>query len=316
MHDWMEMAESIGRKFVENGQERILQRIFDGVNSDFFLDTSDFKESDQHKLLHLVWRKFTRNKCPTEGLKTTTSDSTQTAVELRHKISDDFIFPGNSNQTLTSNTDWFQTRDMRGPFDANKPAFTSDSYKTPAKGQSSKPITLKTTNYQIGTPNRFDCLNHDIPARDVTLFESGRKSPSPPRIFQNKNRHSPGSLKSEVESKITPDKNLSKIPMSFGSNGWDLRPLSSTVPGPSVSSSPPQYKIGTVKTCIFDKTYKGHTYMGSIKSDDHVIVPYSQSKMSFNPGSQVTYELEYIFGKQRAIHVSPYQDAFSPGHLL
>ncbi len=80
MYDWMEMAEIVGRKLVENGQERILQWIFDGVNSNLVLDISDFKECDNHKLLHLAWRKFPRNKCLTEGLKMkmTISDSTQT----------------------------------------------------------------------------------------------------------------------------------------------------------------------------------------------------------------------------------------------
>ncbi len=78
MHDWMEMAEIVGRKLVENGQERILQRIFDGVNSNLVLDTSDFKESDSHKLLHLVWRKYPRNRPPTEGQKMIISHSTLT----------------------------------------------------------------------------------------------------------------------------------------------------------------------------------------------------------------------------------------------
>ncbi len=57
------------------------------------------------------------------------------------------------------------------------------------------------------------------------------------------------------------------------------------------------------------------SYTGSIKTVDHVIVPFWSTK-EFNPGSQVTYELEYISGKQRVTLVSPYQDAFSPGQLL
>ncbi len=78
MGDWMEMADVVGRKLVETGQERILQRIFNGVNSNFVLDIADFKESHHHKLLHLVWRRFRRNGCPTGVQKTTTSDSMQT----------------------------------------------------------------------------------------------------------------------------------------------------------------------------------------------------------------------------------------------
>ncbi len=48
MYDWMEMAEIVGRKFVESCQDSILQRIFDGANSNLVLDVSDFKESDNH----------------------------------------------------------------------------------------------------------------------------------------------------------------------------------------------------------------------------------------------------------------------------
>ncbi len=189
------MAEVIGRKFVENGQQRILQRIFDGVNSDFVLDTSDFKESDQHKLLHLVWRKFPRNKCPTEGLKTTISDSTQTAVELRHKISENFIIPVNSKKSPPSDTDWVKTRDMRGPLGAN-------DFKTPEKRQSSKPKTLETTKYQIGTSNRFAMLKNDIPVHKDILVESGQLSPPPsPRIFSGKKLQSPQAHKSKPKKK-------------------------------------------------------------------------------------------------------------------
>ncbi len=57
----------VGKKLVENGQTRILQRIYDGVKSDLFLDISDFKELDNHIPLHLVWRKFPRNQDSTEG---------------------------------------------------------------------------------------------------------------------------------------------------------------------------------------------------------------------------------------------------------
>ncbi len=64
------MAEDVGLKLVENDQKRILQQLFDSVTSNLYLDVPDFKESDNHKLLHLVWRKFTRNRCPTDGQKT------------------------------------------------------------------------------------------------------------------------------------------------------------------------------------------------------------------------------------------------------
>ncbi len=117
----MEMAEIVGRKLLENGQKRILQRIFDGVNSNFVLDISDFKESHEHKLLHLVWRKFPRNKSSSEGLKTTISDSTQTNEDIRpglQKI---------SRNSITSNTDCLLGTDMRRLFEVDESASSSNS---------------------------------------------------------------------------------------------------------------------------------------------------------------------------------------------
>ncbi len=86
MYNWMEMAAVVGKKFVENGQERILKRIHEGVTSNFFLDTSDFKESNEHLLLHLVWRKFPRNRCPTKGPRSS-SHATQTDEKSRKEES-------------------------------------------------------------------------------------------------------------------------------------------------------------------------------------------------------------------------------------
>ncbi len=74
------MAEIVARKLVGNGQERILQRIYDGVTSDLTLDVSDYKESDEHKLLHLVWRKFPRKRSA-YGQKMNTSNSIQITTE-------------------------------------------------------------------------------------------------------------------------------------------------------------------------------------------------------------------------------------------
>jgi len=51
------MAECLAKNLVENGQERILLRLYESVGSGFSLDVADFKESIDHKLLHLVWRK-------------------------------------------------------------------------------------------------------------------------------------------------------------------------------------------------------------------------------------------------------------------
>ncbi len=59
MYDWAEITAAVaavGRKLLKHGQERILQGMCDAVTSNLFLDVSDYKESDNHKLLHLVWR--------------------------------------------------------------------------------------------------------------------------------------------------------------------------------------------------------------------------------------------------------------------
>ncbi len=121
----MVMAEVVGRKLVENDQERILQRIFDGVNSNFVLDISDFKESHEHKLLHLVWRKFPRNyRPPTDGQKTIISNSTQTDVESRagrHKISENSIIPDVTN---------CRSATEKGPFDIRETSDLDKSLRT------------------------------------------------------------------------------------------------------------------------------------------------------------------------------------------
>ncbi len=78
MYDWAEMANEVGRKLFEKGQTRILQRLYDGVTSDWFLDVMDSKQSNNHQLIHLVWRKFPRNRHPTEEGRPTASLSTQT----------------------------------------------------------------------------------------------------------------------------------------------------------------------------------------------------------------------------------------------
>ncbi len=83
MFDWEKMAAVVARKLVEKGQTRILQRIYDGVTSDMLLDTWDYKESDNHQMLHLVWRKFPRNRrVGMDGQKTNISHSTQTEEVL------------------------------------------------------------------------------------------------------------------------------------------------------------------------------------------------------------------------------------------
>ncbi len=79
MYEWEEKASIVARKLVENGQTRILQRIYDGVTSNWVLDVADDKGSMDHQLIHLVWRKFPRNRHPTEDRHSTVSTQTEEA---------------------------------------------------------------------------------------------------------------------------------------------------------------------------------------------------------------------------------------------
>ncbi len=138
-----EMVEIVARKLVENGQERILQRIFDGVTSNLILDVSDYKESHEHKLLHLVWRKFPRNTSTTEGQKTIISSSTQTTVDQNvslHQTSANSVKSDESasNSDSGSISDHFFTS-------PDLAALERTSFKFPAKQQSSTQ-TAETTN--------------------------------------------------------------------------------------------------------------------------------------------------------------------------
>ncbi|MCP3662362.1 MAG: hypothetical protein GY696_07680, partial [Gammaproteobacteria bacterium] len=216
MGDWMAMAEVVGRKLVESGQERILQRIFDGVNSNFVLDISDFKESQEHKLLHLVWRKFPRNRPPTDGQRTITTHSTQTegvSAAGLNKI---------SKSSIISDTDCFPASGLKGLFDANESAPISDagwtfdssfssadlvaqegeSFKLPAKGRASKPKIFESKS-QTELVNRSKCLEEYTPENDDTFEKTGRKSPVPsPRIFFGGNR-SRGTDSRQITTKTT-----------------------------------------------------------------------------------------------------------------
>ncbi len=80
MYDWQGMASVVARNLVENGQSRILQRIHEGISSNWVLDIADAKSSIDHHLIHLVWRKFPRNRHSAEERRPT-AVSTQTEVE-------------------------------------------------------------------------------------------------------------------------------------------------------------------------------------------------------------------------------------------
>ncbi len=60
---------------------------------------NDFKESHEHKLLHLVWRRFPRNRSAAEGPKTNCPISKQTEVDLNIGL---FKIPENSINSDTN----------------------------------------------------------------------------------------------------------------------------------------------------------------------------------------------------------------------
>ncbi len=80
MYNWQKMASDVCRGLVENGQSRILQRIHEGISSDWVLDIADAKSSIDHHLIHLVWRKFPRNRHSAEERRLT-AVSTQTVEQ-------------------------------------------------------------------------------------------------------------------------------------------------------------------------------------------------------------------------------------------
>ncbi len=144
------MASFVARKLVENGQTRILQRIYEGITSDWPLAVSDAKSSTEHQLIHLVWRKFPRNHHFMEDLhptvstqteeasgsslglaasadltgplpKLTISDSTQTTEDMR---------PGPkhiSRNYVASVSDCFSQSDLNELFDKNVSPLESDA---------------------------------------------------------------------------------------------------------------------------------------------------------------------------------------------
>ncbi len=164
MHDWEQMASFVARKLVENGQTRILQRIYEGMTSDWILDVADGKSSMEHQLIHLVWRKFPRNQHSMEDLhptvstqteeasssslglaagadltglmpKLTISDSTQTTEDIR---------PGPkhiSRNYVASVSDCLSQSDLREFFDANESSSNSDADLTSDFSVSSTDLT-------------------------------------------------------------------------------------------------------------------------------------------------------------------------------
>ncbi len=197
----------MGRKLVDNGQTRILQRIYEGVTSNWVLDVADDKSSIDHHLIHLVWRKFPRNRHSVEGqrptavttqteegssaalgLSSTSADAGLTRLPLHfgpRKIFDQQPIESYSGSDLGN---IFATDSVSSTSDAG---WTSDcslssmdsvaqvgaSYKFPAKGRTSKPRIFKSKT-PTKLSNRYKCLEENNTKHGDTLGETVRISPS------------------------------------------------------------------------------------------------------------------------------------------
>ncbi len=199
MYDWAEMAAVVGRKLVENGQTRILQRIYEGVTSDLLLDTWDYKESDNHQLLHLVWRKFPRNRRPPmDGKKTIISHSTQTEEVSGIGLNK------TSKNSIISDADCFSASDLRGLYDPNESAEISESLGHSSDAGWTSNCTLSST---------------DLVAQEGAKGhsrESGRKSP----LIGFEAKKSRRKKKKEIKGKkMSAENSLLDAPSSSGYGG-------------------------------------------------------------------------------------------------
>ncbi len=197
------MAGAVCRKLVEKGQTRILERIYEGVTSNWVLDVADDKSSINHQLIHLVWCKFPRNQHSTEErrpatVSTQTEEGSSALLGLGtsagltrlplnfgpRKILDQQPIECYSGSDLgnlfasesapTSDTGWISDCTLTS---MDSVAQERASYKFPAKGRTSKPRIFKSK-----TPtkliNRFKCLEENNTKHSDTLGETVRISPS------------------------------------------------------------------------------------------------------------------------------------------
>ncbi len=193
---WEEMASVVARTLVENGQTRILQRIHEGLTSNWVLDIADAKSSIDHHLIHLVWRKFPRNRHTAEERR-----QTDVSTQIEKDSSAELGCLG-SSAGLTrpskkiSNQACYSSSDLGNLF-ASESAPTSDagwtsdctlsstvsvaqegtSFKFPAKGRTSKPKLLK-SKPPTKLVNRYKCLEEIKPEMGKTLGVTVRKSPA------------------------------------------------------------------------------------------------------------------------------------------
>ncbi len=217
-HDWEEMASVVARKLVEDGQTRILQRIYEGVTSDWDLDVADAKSSKDHSLIHLVWRKFPRNRHTTEERRLTAvftqteegskSLDRQAIEEVCSKILDQQAIERYSGSDLgklfeaennTSFSDAGSSSDFYSSGSAGRERTSYDyspedtSFIPPPKRRSGKKLLFIDKKFNPELFNRFNCLE-EVPTTSTqeddssklrrkpenvdTLGETVRKSPS------------------------------------------------------------------------------------------------------------------------------------------
>ncbi len=276
MYDWEKMASVVARRLVEDGQTRILQRIYEGVTSNWDLDVADDKSSKDHSLIHLVWRKFPRNRHPSEERRST-AVSTQTEegssatlgseegssamlglatsagltrLPLKfgpRKILDQQsieIYSGSDLGNLfatesipTSDAGW--TSDC-SPSSTDSVAQEGASFKFPAKGRTSKPKIFESKS-PTKLDNRYKCLEENKPENGDTLGEIVRNSPS---IDKSHKRNTSSKVKSPPE--LSYETQLRQLKASINTNNkpspenvlFDM-PTTSSSGIPVVGGSPP-----------------------------------------------------------------------------
>ncbi len=337
------MAEIVGRKLVDNGQERILHRIYDGLTSDFILDVADSKQSQEHQLIHLVWRRIPRNRSAVQWPKTTCPGSTQTEADFNvdlYKISEN---------SINSDTDCL-TAAGKGPPDQRKfsdevnSASSSDlgSQEFFSTSGQSKNRRYHEKKDPIQLSNRFDCLeNKECPETSNKISMGDRELSV--NVRGGRHRGSPKSVKTKTNSttsKIAPKPDLSSangtvkrksspenipdnFPTSFGSVPSVTKTMTSHdgVKGKTSSTAIPSFSGNTVvpprprdeygKISWF-APYQG---CGCITVDGlNKDVPFRPPNygsayfwtQQFKPGGRVTFKLEYdTQGSQQATDVCP-----------
>ncbi len=248
MYDWQEMASFVCRGLVEKGQTRILQRIYEGITSNWVLDVADDKSSIDHHLIHLVWRKFPRNRHSAEERRQTAM-STQTeegsSAMLGLATSAGLSCP--PRKILEK--DCYSSSDLGKLFGAKNNTSCSDagsssdcsysglaeceetSFMRPSKRRFGKSLSFE-EKFHPELSNRFGCLeevnspetsnvNSDLIDRKSITVSQGNQPRSPPKMETKlkipeipkttltKSRESP--FTSEIPTTTTQEDNSSSL---------------------------------------------------------------------------------------------------------